>query len=358
MHALGDLVRAGMIRYFALSNHKAWRIAEICSICDRIGIDRPVATQPHYNALNRMAEVEQFPGGRLLRPGRRALQPAGARRAVGQVRAGARAAGRQPRRAQRRAHDADRMAARSRSPIAQKLKAHAEALGMTASQFALAWVLENRLVTSVICGPRTEAQLLDYIGAIGRRLPAASEALVDGLVAPGHPSTPGYRDPMEPVEGRHNWHHKLEQAVSKGIAYVECRLKQWTLPTRTHQTINTLADLNRSKRALIAENMFLRQQLIVLERQVERPRVTQRDQQILVLLASRLQLWRDALIIVKPDTLIGWHRLGFKLYWRRKSRVRQGRPPIPVETIALIKAMCVHNRMWRAKRIQERTCSR
>ncbi|MEO8391835.1 MAG: helix-turn-helix domain-containing protein [Chloroflexota bacterium] len=149
-----------------------------------------------------------------------------------------------------------------------------------------------------------------------------------------------------------NWHNKLEQAVRKGIAYVECRLKQWTLPTRTHQTISTLADLNRSKRALIAENMFLRQQLIVLERQVERPRVTQRDRQILVLLASRLQLWRDALIIVKPDTLIGWHRLGFKLYWRRKSRVRQGRPPIPVETIALIKAMCVHNRTWRAKRIQ------
>jgi len=63
-------------------------------------------------------------------------------------------------------------------------------------------VLENRLVTSVICGPRTEAQLLDYLGVIGRSLPAAREALVDDLVAPGHPSTPGYRDPMEPVEGR------------------------------------------------------------------------------------------------------------------------------------------------------------
>ena len=70
--------------------------------------------------------------------------------------------------------------------IAQKLKTHAEALGMTPSQFALAWVLDNRLVTSVICGPRTEAQLLDYVGVIGRRLPAASEAMVDGLVAPGH----------------------------------------------------------------------------------------------------------------------------------------------------------------------------
>ena len=61
VHALADLVRAGVIRYFALSNHKAWRVAEICNICDGLGIDRPVASQPHYNALNRMAEVEHLP---------------------------------------------------------------------------------------------------------------------------------------------------------------------------------------------------------------------------------------------------------------------------------------------------------
>jgi len=54
----------------------------------------------------------------------------------------------------------------------------------------------------------------------------------------------------------------------------------------------------------------------------------------------------------EADTLIGWHRLGFRLYWRRKSRVRQGRPPIPAETIAPIEAMAIHNRTWRAKRIQ------
>src|SRR5262245_55697148 len=61
VRALGDLARAGMIRYFALSNHRAWRIAEICNICDRLGIDRPIATQPLYNAMNRMVEVEQLP---------------------------------------------------------------------------------------------------------------------------------------------------------------------------------------------------------------------------------------------------------------------------------------------------------
>ena len=201
VHALGDLVRAGMIRYFALSNHKAWRIAEICSICDRIGIDRPVATQPHYNALNRMAEVEQFPAAAYYGLGIVPYSPLARGVLSGKYPPDA-----APPADSRAARNDARMMQTEWRPeslaIAQKLKVHAEALGMTPSQFALAWVLDNRLVTSVICGPRTEAQLLDYLGVIGRRLPATSEALVDGLVAPGHPSTPGYRDPMEPVEGR------------------------------------------------------------------------------------------------------------------------------------------------------------
>ena len=58
---MGDLIRAGKVRYFGVSNYRAWRVAEICNICDRLGIDRPVASQPYYNAMNRMPEVEHFP---------------------------------------------------------------------------------------------------------------------------------------------------------------------------------------------------------------------------------------------------------------------------------------------------------
>ena len=125
------------------------------------------------------------------------------------------------------------------------------------------------------------------------------------------------------------------------MAWLETRFKHWTRPATSHQMMGTLADLKRSKRKLIAENMFLRQQAIVLERQVARPKITPRDRQMLVVLASRIKGWREALIVVKPDTLIGWHRLGFKLFWRRKSRVRQGRPPIAAETIALIEEMAI-----------------
>src|SRR6202051_1684014 len=56
VHALGDLIRQGKLRYFGVSNYRAWRVAEICNICDRNGIDRPVARQPYYNAMYRMPE--------------------------------------------------------------------------------------------------------------------------------------------------------------------------------------------------------------------------------------------------------------------------------------------------------------
>src|SRR5689334_15564592 len=57
VRALGDLVRAGKIRHFGVSNYRSWRIAEICRICDGLGIDRPVVSQPYYNAMNRQPEV-------------------------------------------------------------------------------------------------------------------------------------------------------------------------------------------------------------------------------------------------------------------------------------------------------------
>jgi aryl-alcohol dehydrogenase (NADP+) len=85
---------------------------------------------------------------------------------------------------------------------AQAIKQHAEQRGMSPGQFAVAWVLNNRLVTSVIGGPRTEAQWEDYPKALDYRFTAEDEALIDGLVAPGHPSTPGYNDPAYPIEGR------------------------------------------------------------------------------------------------------------------------------------------------------------
>jgi transposase InsO family protein len=108
----------------------------------------------------------------------------------------------------------------------------------------------------------------------------------------------------------------------------------------------------KSKPELIAGNALLRQQVIVLRRQVKQPKLTSRDRGLLVLLASRVPDWKNALLIVKPDTLLKWHRLGFKLFWRYKSKGKARKPRLSEETIALIKQMALENRRWGTKRIR------
>jgi hypothetical protein len=90
--------------------------------------------------------------------------------------------------------------------------------------------------------------------------------------------------------------------------------------------ISTLADLQRSKSELIADNMFLRQQLIVLERQVVRPKLTPHDRCVVVVLANRIQGWREALIVVKLETLLRWRREGFRLIGGGSRGQRGGDP--------------------------------
>ena len=86
-----------------------------------------------------------------------------------------------------------------------------------------------------------------------------------------------------------------------------------------------LSDLTRSRSDLIVENALLRQQLIVLNRQVKRPLLTQSDRFLLVLLARFSRFWKQALHIVQPDTLLRWHRELFRLYWRLKSKHKQNK---------------------------------
>jgi transposase InsO family protein len=106
---------------------------------------------------------------------------------------------------------------------------------------------------------------------------------------------------------------------------------------------------NRS--ALIAENLALRQQLAVLSRSAKRPRLRQRDRIFWVWISKLWRGWRSALVIVHPDTVVRWHRRGFKLYWRWKSRNR-GRPKIDPEVRHLIRRMSSENPLWGAPRIQ------
>ncbi len=97
---------------------------------------------------------------------------------------------------------------------------------------------------------------------------------------------------------------------------------------------------------------MLRQQLIVLKRQVKRPKLTHGDRVRLLLFARCTEYWKHALHIIQPDTLLCWHRELFRHYWHRTSKSKQRKPRIVQDTIALIKQMAKENPLWGAERIR------
>jgi hypothetical protein len=101
---------------------------------------------------------------------------------------------------------------------------------------------------------------------------------------------------------------------------------------------------------LIAENALLRQQIAVLQRSVKRPRLGPRDRLLWMLLSRVWRGWRECLVSVQPDTVVGWHRAGFRALWRWKSR--GGRPGIRRDIRALVRRIAAENPLWGVLRIQ------
>src|SRR5580658_9416482 len=112
-----------------------------------------------------------------------------------------------------------------------------------------------------------------------------------------------------------------------------------------------VADVFRPRWSLLAEVALLRHQLAILQRSVARPRVTRFDRIALVALATVTPSWRNVLRIVRPETLLRWHRAGFKALWRWRSRTSP-RSRLVAEIIALVQAMAAENRLWGAERIR------
>jgi len=113
-----------------------------------------------------------------------------------------------------------------------------------------------------------------------------------------------------------------------------------------------VADLTRSRAELLTENALLRQQLIVLRRHAKRPKIRRYERAVMVMLAALTRTWRDALLLVRPETILRWHRAGFGLFWRSKSRPTCTTERLSSATIALIKRMAIDNRLWGAERIR------
>ena len=109
--------------------------------------------------------------------------------------------------------------------------------------------------------------------------------------------------------------------------------------------------LIEDRQRLALENVALRHQLVVLKRSVKQARIHDSDRVFWILMKKMLADWRDAVHFVKPDTIVRWHRKGFRYYWRRKSKSKPGRPPISMAVIHLIRRMSMENVMWGAPKI-------
>ncbi len=201
VRAMGDLVQQGKVRYFGVSNYRAWRLAEICASCDRIGIARPVASQPYYHALNRTPEVEHLPACGFYGLGVVCYSPLGRGILSGKYAPGAAPppdtrAARQDRRMMQTEWHPDSLR------LAQEIAEYAERRGSSPAAMAVRWVLNNRLVTGIVAGPRTEEHWDSYLAALDAPFAAEDEAFISGLVPAGHHAVPGYNDPGYPIEGR------------------------------------------------------------------------------------------------------------------------------------------------------------
>ena len=125
-----------------------------------------------------------------------------------------------------------------------------------------------------------------------------------------------------------------------------------TILAVTRDLVSLASSAMRSRAQLAAENLFLRKQLALYQERKVKPRRADDATRIILAGLSRFLAWRQLLVIVKPETLIRWHRQGFRLFWRWKSRA-PGRPAVPADVQRLIATMAAANRTWGEERIAD-----
>lgn len=141
--------------------------------------------------------------------------------------------------------------------------------------------------------------------------------------------------------------------VTVGLRLLLCAVRAPAPGKPSGPARGLLADVMRTRSELLVENAFLRQQLLVASRAVKKPKFRASERALLVVLAAVFSHWRDALVLVKPDTLLRWHREGFRLFWKWRSRRKpSSAPPLSPEVIHLIRRMGTENPLWGAERIR------
>lgn len=201
LRAMDDAARQGKVRYIGCSNYWAWQVAEGVGISERKGYLPFACCQPLYNICNRDIERELLPACAKLGVGVASYSPlargvlTGKYHSTDDFPSESRAARKDKRLLQTELRDESLQIARQLAAIAQR---HDRPL----SQLAIAWVLANPLITSVILGPRTMEQFEDNAAALDFVLAPHDESDIDRLVPPGEHSQKGYVDPAYPLTGR------------------------------------------------------------------------------------------------------------------------------------------------------------
>lgn len=201
LRALDDMVRAGKVQYIGCSNFRTWRLMEALWTSDALGLHRFCCIQPLYNIVNRDIEVELLPACEEYGVGVVSYSPLARGILTGKYRPGqpfpegSRAA-----RNDKRIREAELREASFE--VSGQIADHCAARGVSPSQFALAWVLANPIITSVIIGPRTMEQFDDNLAGLNVEITDADEDFIDRLVPPGEHSGKGFQDPAYPITGR------------------------------------------------------------------------------------------------------------------------------------------------------------
>ena len=201
VRTMGDVIAAGKARYWGFSNHRGWQIGELVHTAAAVGAPAPIIAQPYYNAFNRMPETDILPACDYYGIGVLPYSPLarGVLAAIyqpGQEPSPETRAGLKDRRLMQTEWREESLIA------AQKIKVYAKKRGMTPITFALQWLLNNKILTGVLAGPRTLAHWQGYLDALKGDWTAEDEVFLDTLCPPGHSTTHGYADPRYPIRGR------------------------------------------------------------------------------------------------------------------------------------------------------------
>jgi aryl-alcohol dehydrogenase-like predicted oxidoreductase len=201
IEAMRDIIASGKASYWGFSNYYGWEIGEIVRLCDETGCPRPVVAQPMYNIVMRQIENDYLPACGHYGIGVAPFSPLARGALTGKYREG-----QQHPAGSRGARGDASLLTRDLSPqvykVIEALAPHCEKRGVSMVDFAIAWVLNNKLISSVIAGPKTLEQWNAYVAALKTKLTAEDEKLVNTLVASGHPATPGLIWSRHPPFGR------------------------------------------------------------------------------------------------------------------------------------------------------------